>query len=208
MWAAFHGRLSIVQKIIERGAQIDCYGPEGETALMFAACNGHSEVLTYLLSQGASADTEDDAGNTALMFAAHGNHSDCVVQLLRCGARMNKPNGIGDTPFEIAINKGHIAAQYAMEDFLKEELEMSYLSELSSDTATKSQNNISDNSTSPAAAAISNGNCKSNSNSKGSSSSKGSDSVVNCNGVGNRMGGTGLVVENGSPAFTQQPSSS
>lgn len=64
-WAAFHGRISIVQKLVEKGAQLDCFGPEGETALMFAACNGHTEVLNYLLSKGVPSDTEDDAGNTA-----------------------------------------------------------------------------------------------------------------------------------------------
>lgn len=105
---------------------MDSYGPDGETPLMFAACNGHTEVLTYLLSKGAEPDVEDDAGNTALMFASYGNHVDCVVPLLKHGAKLSKPNGIGDTPFEIAINKGHLASQYAMEDFLKEEIEMKF----------------------------------------------------------------------------------
>ncbi|ODN00814.1 Ankyrin repeat family A protein 2 [Orchesella cincta] len=137
MWAAFHGRLSIVQKLVAKGAQLDCFGPDGETPLMFAACNGHAEVLNYLLQKGASTDTEDDAGNTALMFASYGNHVDCVTELLKRGANMSKPNGVGDTPFEITINKGHLAAQYAMEDFLKEEIEMS-ISKLSSDSSNNS----------------------------------------------------------------------
>lgn len=72
------------------------------------------------------------------MFASFGNHLDCVVQLLKNGASLSKPNGIGDTPFEIAINKGHLAIQYAMEDFLKEEIERS----ISATTETKLSNNI------------------------------------------------------------------
>ncbi len=52
MMAAEMGRVDIVERLIERGADVNS-GMDADTALKRANCNGHTEVINYLLAHGA-----------------------------------------------------------------------------------------------------------------------------------------------------------
>lgn len=121
MWAVFHGKLNIVELLINKNADVNIPGPDGQTPLMFAV--RHIDVLNYLLASGAELEAEDEYGNTALIHASHYNQSQSVSTLLMHGASMTKPNFIGDNAYDIAFKKGSRASQFAMEMHLKKILE-------------------------------------------------------------------------------------
>jgi len=123
MWATFHGKLSTVELLLNKGADVNSTGPDGQTALMFASAKGHTDTLNHLLSCGADIELEDDFGNTPLMHAAHYNQPQSINILLSHGASLTKPNFIGDNSYDIAFRRGHKASQYAIEVHLKKILE-------------------------------------------------------------------------------------
>lgn len=51
MLAVSHGRLDMVQMLLEAGADINIQDEDGSTALMCAAEHGHIEIVKHLLSQ-------------------------------------------------------------------------------------------------------------------------------------------------------------
>jgi ankyrin repeat protein len=109
--------------LVEKGASPNTVGRGGESALMFAASGGHVTVLTYLLGVGADVDGTDADGNTALLFATQGNQAQSVTTLLTHGASLSHVNHNGDTAFEVAVAKNLQAAQYAIENYLKDIIE-------------------------------------------------------------------------------------
>jgi hypothetical protein len=90
-WAAFHSRLTVMQILIERGAEVNRFvvkgfepaavgalpllnriarcNKEGKTALMFAASNGKSDAVNILLELGADADIRDIHNKKAVDYA-------------------------------------------------------------------------------------------------------------------------------------------
>lgn len=73
-YAAFEGRIALIDKLLARGARIDALTPSRATALMLAARNGHIEVVRRLLRAGADINLKNDRGLTADAWArAQGN---------------------------------------------------------------------------------------------------------------------------------------
>jgi hypothetical protein len=82
MLAVSHGRLDMVQLLVESGADLNIRDEDGSTALMCAAEHGQMEIVKYLLSQ---TDTDvlakDNDGLTALAVAMEAGHRDVGVVL-------------------------------------------------------------------------------------------------------------------------------
>ncbi|MDR3055492.1 MAG: ankyrin repeat domain-containing protein [Zoogloeaceae bacterium] len=97
--AAYAGRLVIVQRLVEAGAQIEM---EGWTPLIYAAFNGHTEVVEYLLAQGANLNAVSESGMTALMAAARGGYTDLAKRLVTLGADINLKDSNGRTALDWA----------------------------------------------------------------------------------------------------------
>ena len=53
MWAAWNGRLEIVEQLLRKGASMEVKTRSGGTALHLAVSRGHDHVLQLLLSRGA-----------------------------------------------------------------------------------------------------------------------------------------------------------
>lgn len=51
MLAVSHGRLDMVQMLVEAGADVNIQDEDGSTALMCAAEHGHIEIVKYFLTQ-------------------------------------------------------------------------------------------------------------------------------------------------------------
>ena len=96
MRAVYRGHESVVEYLVERGADINardkvtcqqsylgvfsCEGVSyqwGDTALYFAAYRGHPEIVAYLCSKGADVTIADEVCSTShiydLMYGCHGN---------------------------------------------------------------------------------------------------------------------------------------
>lgn len=67
--ASFGGLAEMVNLLLEFGAKIDAYNPEGQTALHAAATTQSSECTSILLAAGASPQATSGSGHTPLMTA-------------------------------------------------------------------------------------------------------------------------------------------
>ncbi|WP_295125421.1 ankyrin repeat domain-containing protein [uncultured Chitinophaga sp.] len=77
---------TIMQLLLELGANIDARSPEGATSLMNAVQGEDAEKLAFLLKAGADVNAADNRGFTALHRAAELGLTDTVVLLLQAGA--------------------------------------------------------------------------------------------------------------------------
>ncbi|KKK13226.1 hypothetical protein ARAM_000553 [Aspergillus rambellii] len=81
VWAAVHGRLSVVQRMVGMGANIETRDESGWTPLDLAARNGHYAVVKLLLETGAEDQLYERHRWTPLCAAADGGYTR-IVQLL------------------------------------------------------------------------------------------------------------------------------
>lgn len=65
MSAADRGNTSIIELLLEHGADINARNQYGSTALIKAASHGHIDVMKILIQAGADANIEDNEGLSA-----------------------------------------------------------------------------------------------------------------------------------------------
>ena len=88
--AAQRGHTSIVQYLLDEGAQVDTQDVDGSTSLMIASSLGHSEVVRVLINYGADVNIlAKEPNSTALMYACLYQRTVCVDLLLAGGADPN-----------------------------------------------------------------------------------------------------------------------
>ncbi|XP_003740848.1 ankyrin repeat family A protein 2 [Galendromus occidentalis] len=102
MWAAFHGQLLSVRKLLLQRVNVNAQGFQGQSALLFAACRGHTCVVKELVAHGADINHADCDGCTALMYAASGDHAETCKELLLAGASVFDLNEFMDTAYDLA----------------------------------------------------------------------------------------------------------
>jgi peptidoglycan/LPS O-acetylase OafA/YrhL len=66
MWAAIAGRAEAVQRLIDRGANVNAAGGDGGTALHGAAFLGHAKTVEVLFRNGANLNVANKGGSTPL----------------------------------------------------------------------------------------------------------------------------------------------
>ena len=88
-WAVHEQRLTLVDLLLEAGADLAVANRHGATVVWLAAENGDAAVLQRLLEAGADPNTSMPGGETVLMTAARGGHLDAVRRLLARGADPN-----------------------------------------------------------------------------------------------------------------------
>jgi ankyrin repeat protein len=91
--AAAHGRVDIVEQLLNAGAHIDYVDMRGWSACHAAAVRRHTDVLRLLLARGPNLALRDVDGKTALQYAIekpvwhNGNDNDnAALLLIRAGA--------------------------------------------------------------------------------------------------------------------------
>ncbi len=110
----YNNSRSILEKLINAGANVNADCMEGKTALMFLSAQADEnhvpalqiEKAKLLLASGAEVNRTDATGNTALMYAL-ANRADInyILTLLSIGADTNAVNNLGETPFWTAIRQ-------------------------------------------------------------------------------------------------------
>lgn len=80
--AAAGGHLTVVQVLLQSGAQVDMMDREQHTALMLASMAGHSAIVKYLVKAGASVTLKGADGMTALHLAAKAGNLEACHYLL------------------------------------------------------------------------------------------------------------------------------
>jgi hypothetical protein len=82
--AARQGHEVVMQRLLEKGVDVNVKNEDGETALRLAAENGHEAVVQLLLENGADVAEKDDGGLTALHWATENGHEVVARLLLLC----------------------------------------------------------------------------------------------------------------------------
>lgn len=83
--AARESRISDMERLLKKGADINSASDEGITALMYSAIFCRSGVASRLLELGADPNRRDKHGRTALLYAAIYNCNPCVKLLIATG---------------------------------------------------------------------------------------------------------------------------
>ncbi len=108
-WAAVRDQPDVVQKLLDRGHDVDDRDINGRTPLMVAAAFDSRRAATVLLSHSADPMARDEtSGDTALHFAALTGHAEIAELLLEHNADIaarSKHNGA--TPLHYAALYGH-----------------------------------------------------------------------------------------------------
>ena len=99
MIAALRGNLAWVQRLVNRGAQIN---HDGWSALHYAASGPNPEVLNFLLEKGAHVEGRSPNGTTPLMMAARYGNEANVDRLLAARAEIRASNEHGLTAVDFA----------------------------------------------------------------------------------------------------------
>ena len=98
--AAYLGRATYVQRLVEAGADVNFFG---WPPLSYAAYNGHTDIVEYLLKRGAEVDGTSENGSTALFFAARFGHIETVKVLLNHQADPTIVNDNDETAVDWAL---------------------------------------------------------------------------------------------------------
>lgn len=96
-----------VTPLLVRGANIEAFDRNGNTALMLAAEKRHSAVLGQLISAGANVNARDLGSYTALIWAAIEGNDTIVGQLMVAGANVDAAGRYGDTALMNAAGSGN-----------------------------------------------------------------------------------------------------
>jgi ankyrin repeat protein len=105
--AAELGDLDEVQRLVNKGADINAKDDEGATALINACAQGHADVARLLLKNGADVNAENRYAWTALIVAAWKGYPEVVKILLDFGADVRPKNDLCRTALESAQEEGH-----------------------------------------------------------------------------------------------------
>ncbi|MBI4831955.1 MAG: ankyrin repeat domain-containing protein [Candidatus Lindowbacteria bacterium] len=107
-FAAEMGHVRIAEALLNRGADADIRGPQGETPLMIAAFEGNADVVRTLLAHGADINAIHEGKETALMGAASKGHTEIVRLLIEQGADVNVVGAVtGMTALSYATDTRH-----------------------------------------------------------------------------------------------------
>uniref|UniRef100_A0ABK0LHT6 Double zinc ribbon and ankyrin repeat-containing protein 1 n=1 Tax=Rattus norvegicus TaxID=10116 RepID=A0ABK0LHT6_RAT len=103
------GRLSVLEQLLDEGADPNCCDSQGRPAVIVAVVNKHFEAIPVLAQRGADIDQQwGPFGNTALheatLLGLEGRES--VATLLGCNANTQKKNTRGQTAYDIALEMG------------------------------------------------------------------------------------------------------
>lgn len=99
--------VSIIQLLLQHGANPNIKNNAGDTALMKAAEKGRKYIVPLLINAKADLDAKNNGGEvTALMKACLNGHYKVVKKLVKAGAKINIADDFGQTALIWAIQAG------------------------------------------------------------------------------------------------------
>lgn len=104
--ATFIGNKEIVEKLINKGADIKYKDNTGMNPLMAASYLGKTELLDNL-ADVTTLNTGDNHGQTPIMFACNAGNYKCVKSLIEMHAEINLRDKEGSTPIMFAAQYGY-----------------------------------------------------------------------------------------------------
>ena len=114
--AACNGHTTMVDMLLEKGANIEAKDTNGVTPLYWASHEGHTGTAEALLAKGADIEAKGNDGWTPLCRASHGGHTGTAEALLAKGADIEAKDNDGFTPLHRASFQGHTGTMTALLD--------------------------------------------------------------------------------------------
>jgi hypothetical protein len=106
-WAARHGNINALQKLIDQGADINIADIDGESPLHAASRWDHEDIAELLLEHGADPNSASVYGMTPLHLAVREMHNNIIIVLLRHGAAANARDFFERTPLHDSASRGN-----------------------------------------------------------------------------------------------------
>ncbi|KAF5305843.1 hypothetical protein FQR65_LT07582 [Abscondita terminalis] len=107
LWAAEHGNLEVVKRLIESDLSlVGVVDSDGYTPLHRACYSNHTQVVSYLLEHGADVSAKTQLQWQPLHSACQWNNVNCALRLLQYGADVNAVTEGGQTPLHLAASHG------------------------------------------------------------------------------------------------------
>ncbi|XP_045151109.1 double zinc ribbon and ankyrin repeat-containing protein 1 [Echinops telfairi] len=103
------GRVSVIEELLDEGADPNCSDHEDRPLLTVAVMNKHHEAIPVLVQRGAHVDQQsgllrNTALHEAVLLGLEGRK--CVGALLGCNASIQKKNMKGQTAYDLALEMG------------------------------------------------------------------------------------------------------
>ena len=112
--ASFKDHGSVVDVLLQSGADVKIGRNDGATALFIVSQEGYGSAIDALLQPGADFTIAMDDGETALFIAVENGHEAIVAAFIQAGANVNCSNTCtGHTALSTAIRKAR--ADYSFE---------------------------------------------------------------------------------------------
>ncbi|XP_038570603.1 double zinc ribbon and ankyrin repeat-containing protein 1 [Micropterus salmoides] len=103
------GQISVIQQLLDQGAEPSCCGSDGRHALAVAVVNGHRDAIPVLVQRGADVDQQSGRMKNSALHEAAALGSEglqCARVLLSCKASVRRRNASGQTAYDVAVNSG------------------------------------------------------------------------------------------------------
>lgn len=107
-YATWLGQSSIVEYLMEQGADIKTKDIYDQTLMHAAAWNDNLKLVKYFFKKGLSLEEKDLNGNTSLLSAVKNNHLNIVKFLVIKGADIAVHDNEGNNIFMIAAKNGYL----------------------------------------------------------------------------------------------------
>lgn len=107
-YACIAGWSTVVQSLVDRGADIDAQTREGDTPLLIAAISGKKQIFDILMKAGASINICNLNSNRLLNYVCMNGWIDIVQHLLDAGLDINTTNLDGSTHLRVAAEFNNI----------------------------------------------------------------------------------------------------
>ena len=108
IYGAIHGKLKIMNILIDFGADMKLTTDSGRNALHYAAGNGHDEIVEFLIENGITIDALDYQSSSPLHLAAVFGKPSTVQNLISKGANKELQGLNNRTPLLSAVFSGNI----------------------------------------------------------------------------------------------------
>ncbi|KAG7315503.1 hypothetical protein KOW79_021591 [Hemibagrus wyckioides] len=103
------GRISVVEQLLDEGANPSCLDSHERPPLVSAVLNGHHDVIPMLVQKGADVDQLSGKRNNSALHEAAASGTEGLRSaeiLLGCNASLRTLNNHGQTPYNVAEASG------------------------------------------------------------------------------------------------------
>jgi len=108
------GNKYIVEKWIQKGANVNQKNEKGYTPLHIASTYGHIGIVNLLIEKGTNINEKADNGATPLHLASKFGHKNIVELLIEKDAIINVKKRNGETPLHLAAKNGYFEIFYLL----------------------------------------------------------------------------------------------